>query len=99
MKISRNDPCPCGSGKKYKKCCLPAAATDPSVPVTGSRFRFEAGSYGGPGRGFMPSALCYRQAAAEQWVEHFCLVNPTCVESTEDAAYAAAEADLRGCVC
>ncbi|SFM40583.1 HEAT repeat-containing protein [Thermodesulforhabdus norvegica] len=22
-KISRNDPCPCGSGKKYKKCCMP----------------------------------------------------------------------------
>lgn len=21
--IGRNDPCPCGSGKKYKKCCLP----------------------------------------------------------------------------
>jgi SEC-C motif-containing protein len=21
-KIGRNDPCPCGSGKKYKKCCL-----------------------------------------------------------------------------
>lgn len=21
-KINRNDPCPCGSGKKYKKCCL-----------------------------------------------------------------------------
>lgn len=21
VKISRNDPCPCGSGKKYKKCC------------------------------------------------------------------------------
>jgi hypothetical protein len=20
-KINRNDPCPCGSGKKYKKCC------------------------------------------------------------------------------
>jgi len=20
-KASRNDPCPCGSGKKYKKCC------------------------------------------------------------------------------
>lgn len=20
--ISRNDPCPCGSGLKYKKCCL-----------------------------------------------------------------------------
>ena len=22
MSIGRNDPCPCGSGKKYKKCCL-----------------------------------------------------------------------------
>jgi len=24
-KIGRNDPCPCGSGKKYKKCCGRAA--------------------------------------------------------------------------
>jgi len=22
IKIGRNDPCPCGSGKKYKKCCI-----------------------------------------------------------------------------
>lgn len=21
QEIGRNDPCPCGSGKKYKKCC------------------------------------------------------------------------------
>ena len=21
-KVGRNDPCPCGSGKKFKKCCL-----------------------------------------------------------------------------
>lgn len=21
-KLNRNDPCPCGSGKKYKKCCM-----------------------------------------------------------------------------
>ena len=20
--VSRNDPCPCGSGKKFKRCCL-----------------------------------------------------------------------------
>ncbi len=25
-RASRNDPCPCGSGKKYKKCCLPNQA-------------------------------------------------------------------------
>jgi hypothetical protein len=25
IKVGRNDPCPCGSGKKYKKCCLAKA--------------------------------------------------------------------------
>jgi len=24
-KVGRNDPCPCGSGKKFKKCCGKAA--------------------------------------------------------------------------
>lgn len=24
MSVARNDPCPCGSGKKYKKCCMGA---------------------------------------------------------------------------
>jgi len=34
MKPGRNDPCPCGSGKKYKKCCMEkidAAAPKPFV--------------------------------------------------------------------
>ena len=22
QKVGRNDPCPCGSGKKYKNCCM-----------------------------------------------------------------------------
>lgn len=26
-KVGRNDLCPCGSGKKYKRCCEPASAT------------------------------------------------------------------------
>src|SRR5437899_4061124 len=26
-KIGRNDPCPCGSGKKYKRCCMAQEAT------------------------------------------------------------------------
>jgi len=30
-KVGRNDPCPCGSGKKYKKCCLNKATTDASA--------------------------------------------------------------------
>ncbi len=28
-KIGRNDPCPCGNGRKYKKCCLLAHPTRP----------------------------------------------------------------------
>src|SRR3954468_11661683 len=30
--IGRNDPCPCGSGKKFKKCCLNRGALGPSLP-------------------------------------------------------------------
>ena len=32
-KISRNAPCPCGSGKKYKRCCLnkPTSRTSPDL--------------------------------------------------------------------
>jgi len=35
-KIGRNEPCPCGSGKKYKKCCEAGAAAQsaPPAPVT-----------------------------------------------------------------
>jgi hypothetical protein len=38
-KIGRNDPCPCGSGKKHKRCCLGApvaqelAGTNANVPA------------------------------------------------------------------
>ncbi len=29
--IGRNDPCPCGSGKKYKKCCLKSGRYEPDA--------------------------------------------------------------------
>ena len=22
LRVGRNDPCPCGSGRKFKKCCI-----------------------------------------------------------------------------
>jgi len=28
QKVGRNDPCRCGSGKKFKKCCMPKSGTD-----------------------------------------------------------------------
>lgn len=29
MKTGRNDPCPCGSGRKYKHCCMRAKVATP----------------------------------------------------------------------
>ncbi|WP_370688158.1 SEC-C metal-binding domain-containing protein [Flavimaribacter sediminis] len=29
-KLGRNDPCPCGSGKRYKRCCLKSGKYDGS---------------------------------------------------------------------
>jgi tetratricopeptide (TPR) repeat protein len=36
LKIGRNAPCPCGSGKKYKKCCLSRqdGKRQPFIPTT-----------------------------------------------------------------
>jgi tetratricopeptide (TPR) repeat protein len=36
QKIGRNDPCPCGSGKKYKKCCMEKDQESNIVRITGS---------------------------------------------------------------
>jgi hypothetical protein len=33
-RIGRNDPCPCSSGKKYKKCCLESREGDPIEGAT-----------------------------------------------------------------
>jgi hypothetical protein len=40
-KVGRNEPCPCGSGKKYKKCCIDRreASTAPSVTAAHTKGR------------------------------------------------------------
>ncbi len=54
-KIGRNDPCPCGSGKKYKRCCLEqrnasyglwARQRDASDELTQEMMRFAACKFG-----------------------------------------------------
>jgi tetratricopeptide (TPR) repeat protein len=30
--VGRNEPCPCGSGRKYKKCCIGKSTSRPPVP-------------------------------------------------------------------
>lgn len=45
-KVGRNDPCPCGSGKKYKACCL--LKEQPRGTVFGGRkFKAKVLSAGG----------------------------------------------------
>ena len=36
-KTGRNDPCPCGSGKKYKKCCLPNHEAEERLRAAGQQ--------------------------------------------------------------
>lgn len=36
-KVGRNDPCPCGSGKKYKKCCESAALAQSAEPARAAK--------------------------------------------------------------
>lgn len=38
-KVGRNDPCPCGSGKKYKRCCLAKAEAAPVEELAWRRLR------------------------------------------------------------
>jgi len=45
-KVGRNAPCPCGSGKKYKKCCLPKEESrrKPSTPEIADQWAYRIGS-------------------------------------------------------
>jgi len=53
-KVGRNDPCPCGSGKKYKKCCLGKPTT--AASSAGAKFTEFA-------RPFLTEAAGDREAA------------------------------------
>jgi len=47
MKVGRNDPCPCGSGEKYKKCCGGVSRERP-LRTLGDKFKFERISRSAP---------------------------------------------------
>ena len=44
-KVGRNDPCPCGSGKKYKNCCM--QKQQPRTIYGGRKFSAKVLSAGG----------------------------------------------------
>src|SRR5437868_15478192 len=68
MTTGRNDPCPCGSGKKFKKCCLgknraasvlPPAADLGSAPTPSGRSSELAGPSRAARRAPPPPPLPY----------------------------------------
>ena len=93
-KIGRNAPCPCGSGKKYKRCCEGTETEMMQSELPSGRFRYEPGSYGGPGGGYMPSILSYKETGPNSWKEHFCLVKPDTLLEDEDSATSISENHL-----
>ncbi len=44
--INRNSPCPCGSGKKYKKCCIGSVQEVPAETPESETFEWEKPSRG-----------------------------------------------------
>ncbi len=74
-KINRNDPCPCGSGKKYKQCCMNKATpavqekAPPLPPMTVSQM----------------ADMAYQYVRAERWAEAQPLVERLLKLSPRDA--------------
>ena len=68
MKPGRNEPCPCGSGRKYKSCCLGRETARPAT--TPSPRDFDAQIALGRAlleRGSFPEAVdCFRRAVGIQ---------------------------------
>jgi hypothetical protein len=93
-KIGRNASCPCGSGKKYKRCCERKEAEMRQRELQSGRFRYEPGTYGSPRLGYMPSIICYKETSPESWTEHFCLVKSDVTLLEEDRAVAIAKDHL-----
>lgn len=101
--VGRNAPCPCGSGRKHKFCCLPRARAVVDAPLAAAtagdgtslspRFRFEPGSYAGDDC-YLPSIACLEQHAPDEWRYHFVLVIPDMILEAEQSAVARAEQHL-----
>jgi len=67
MTVGRNDPCPCGSGKKFKKCC--AAKEEPTAAGLAAAIRMKGGV------SFDPVANAYR-AIVHSWDNAECIGEP-----------------------
>lgn len=71
--IGRNEPCPCGSGKKYKRCCGVNAAPKLTTPTAafapGAAEGDTTGAAAGTAGGFDPAAM--QAALNPEWAQQF----------------------------
>lgn len=67
MKIGRNEPCPCGSGRKYKHCCLAKDGVRAQGDLPWRRMRRLLQEYPGQMLGFIAKA--YGPVMEEAWEE------------------------------
>lgn len=83
MKLGRNDPCPCGSGKKYKHCCL---INDSAVPASVfARQRLKSVCAGMPLKLLQFTMDRYGYGAIQEaWREFFCFPTDMVADDYED---------------
>ncbi len=74
MIVGRNDPCPCGSGKKFKKCC--AAKGETTTAGLRAAIRMKGGIC------FDPASNAYR-AIVHSWDNAECIGAPQEWQTTE----------------
>ncbi len=63
MKVGRNDPCPCGSGRKHKQCCLASAPSGAAAHLDFATLNAQGAVLQGQGRP-EDAAARYREAIA-----------------------------------
>ncbi len=73
MKPGRNDPCPCGSGKKYKQCCLAVEQTQANPPEELAWRRIRRELEGHPTRMLRFMTQLYGPEAVDEAWEEFTL--------------------------
>jgi hypothetical protein len=66
MKIGRNQPCTCGSGKKYKKCCLDSQSEEKAVTSSGANLNLKGKN----------AEQLVRQLAEKSFFIDWCFANP-----------------------
>ncbi len=69
IKVGRNEPCPCGSDKKYKKCCgAPAGETEAVIPPVQENADEASNPSMEDWRALYEAAASYKEARSWEWM-------------------------------